>query len=111
MNASSAPYPAGVSEFEQAGIEAVESRLVAAPGVASARVRMECRLRELRPIAQTPMAGQLLLLDVLGIDVADEVLREGLIDPIALAAMGKLGGEAYSGATPARSLPRPRLDD
>lgn len=43
LNASSAPHPRGVSEFDAAGLEAAPSRLVATPRVAAAPAALECR--------------------------------------------------------------------
>ncbi|MEW6444662.1 MAG: flavin reductase family protein [Pseudomonadota bacterium] len=107
MNATAAPLPAGVSEFERCGIAAVTGLAVDAPGVAEAPVRYECRLREIVAVGEGPMAGQLMLLDVVHISIADEVLHEGRIDPALLDAVGKLGGEAYSSTRDRFTMARP----
>lgn len=96
MNASCAPLPYGDSEFAAAGLAPCASQWVAAPGVAEARARIECRLRELQRIGDGPMGGSLMLLDVLGISVDDALLRDGVVDAAQLDAIGKLGGNGYS---------------
>lgn len=95
MNACSGEYPPEASEFDVAGIARAASQSVAVPGVADAPVRYECKLREIVQIAPTPMAGSMMLLDVLGIHVNDAVLQGDAIAPALLETLGKLGGDAY----------------
>ncbi|SCK13775.1 flavin reductase family protein [Vogesella sp. LIG4] len=96
MNASCAPLPYGDSEFAAAGLAPCASQWVAAPGVALARARIECRLRDIQRIGDGPMGGSLMLLDVLGISVDDALLQDGAVDAALLDAIGKLGGDGYS---------------
>lgn len=110
MNASCADYPYEVSEFDAVGIPAVASRCVAAPGVAAAPVRFECRLREIQCISSQPLGGHLILLDVCHIHVADRVWQDGMIDQALLDAIGKLGGDKYSRTRDQFEMRRPRLD-
>ena len=49
INASSAPYPPGVSEFDAVGIERAASSRVNVPRVARAVVALECRLHSVLP--------------------------------------------------------------
>lgn len=107
MNQSCGDYPPEISEFDEVGIAQCVSQLVAAPGVASALVRFECKLREVKVIADAPMGGQMMLLDVVGIEVADDALAEGVIDPDVLQAVGKMGGDGYSVTTERFDLSRP----
>ncbi|WP_174872925.1 flavin reductase family protein [Vogesella oryzae] len=107
MNASCAALPYGESEFAAAGIAPCASRLVAAPGVALAPARIECRLREIQQIGSGPLGGTLMLLDVLGISVDDAVLRDGMVDSQLLDAIGKLGGDGYSATRERFDMPRP----
>lgn len=109
MNISCATYPPEVDEFEKAGLEKSTSHTVAAPGVKSALVRYECKLRELQTISDLPTGGTLMLLDVTGIEVADHALVEGQIDPSVLQAMGKMGGDLYNTTDQRIELPRPTI--
>ncbi len=47
MNATSAPFPRGVNEFERAGLTMAECRLVAAPRVAESPASLECKVVEI----------------------------------------------------------------
>lgn len=107
MNGSCAPYPPETGEFDAVGIESADSRVVSVPGVASAAVRMEGRLRDVVTIADTPMGGQVMLIDVLAIHVQDELLVDGQIDPTRIELLAKLGGDHYSLSQSARSMARP----
>ncbi|WP_127469837.1 flavin reductase family protein [Thiomicrorhabdus aquaedulcis] len=110
MNATSAQYPLGVSEFEQVGIESIVSQSVDALAVKDAKMQFECRLREVINLSNQPGGGVIILLDVLGINVADEVLNNGAIDAELLDAVGKMSGNDYSHTRQRFSLARPSID-
>lgn len=109
MNASCAEYPADVSEFDALGIARAASVQVAPPGVAQARVRYECRLRDVVTVSAAPQGGQLVLLNVLHLHVDDAVVVDGVIDEQRLAAPGKLGGDRYAIGGQILERARPRL--
>lgn len=111
MNQTSGEYPANIDEFAIAGLTAIDSRTVAAPSLRDAPVRFECRLREVLTFSPRPMGGRLVLLDVLHVAVADEILdANGQIDPARLDAIGKLGGDSYSGTRERFILARPKME-
>lgn len=107
MNSCAGLYPPEISEFDLAGLQRADSRLVQVPGVVDAPVRYECRLREVLPISTLPMGGTMMLLDVIGIEVSDSVAGEKGIDPKKLDALGKLGGDGYSNTREQHYLARP----
>lgn len=109
MNISSGEYPAGVNEFEKAGLAPLASQRVKAPGVANAPVRFECRLREVITIGTTPSAGQMMLLDVVHFSVDDRCMNGGSIDGHVLDAIGKLAGDGYSTTRDRFDLARPQV--
>lgn len=107
MNASCGDYPPGVSEFAAVGIATVSSHNVKPPGVLAAKVRFECRLREVIVISPEPMGGSMMLLDVVAIFVDDAISHHGSIDPALLQAIGKLGGNGYCTTGERFELERP----
>jgi flavin reductase (DIM6/NTAB) family NADH-FMN oxidoreductase RutF len=109
MNASCASHPPQVSEFDAAAVAKVASLRVAPPGVAAAPVRIECRLREVLAFSQQPMGGQMMLLDVLHIHARADALRDGILQPELVDAVGKLGGDGYSTIRERFELARPLL--
>ncbi len=109
MNATSADYPAGASEFAAVGIARAASVAVLPQGVAAAPVRFECKLRQVIEIAPGAAGGTLMLLDVVGIYVADQVLVDQQIAPQLLDAVGKMGGDHYASTRDRFALARPTL--
>ena len=109
MNASCADYPPEISEFDAVGIPFVASHSVSPPGVANAQVRFECTLREIQCLADQPMGGNLILLDVVNIFVDGAVLHDGNIDTMALDAIGRLAGDSYANTRQTFDLARPVL--
>lgn len=110
MNQSCADLPPDQSEFDFAGLTACESRWVKAPGVAAALVRMECGLRDVIRFGDHPGAGAMMLLDVLGFCVAPEALSDGSIRQDVIAAIGKMGGDAYCTTHTRFDMGRPSSD-
>jgi flavin reductase (DIM6/NTAB) family NADH-FMN oxidoreductase RutF len=109
MNASCGDYPPDVSEFSAVGIASEPSQLVAVAGVKDAKVRFECKLREVLAISSLPMGGHMMLLDVVNIFVNESVLVDGQIAPHLLNSIGKLGGDLYTTTDERFEMARPNL--
>ena len=109
MNQSCANYPSDVSEFDAANITKIDSQMVTVPSVADSKVRYECKLREVITISSEPGGGQMMLLDIVGICVDDEVFVDGYIDPTLLDAVGRMGGDYYATTKDKFALKRPEL--
>jgi flavin reductase (DIM6/NTAB) family NADH-FMN oxidoreductase RutF len=107
MNASCGDYPPDISEFSAVGIASCPSQRVKAPGVAAARVRFECTLRDVLKISDQPSGGSMMLLNVVSIAINDEVLENGAISARKLDAVGKMGGNDYSFTRELFALERP----
>lgn len=107
MNGSCANFPSDQSEIDQLGIETQNSQLVSVPGVAKAKVRFECTLRETLDLSTKPAGGTLILLDVLGIHINDNIADKGKINGKALNALGKLGGNDYCKLNDQVTIERP----
>jgi flavin reductase (DIM6/NTAB) family NADH-FMN oxidoreductase RutF len=107
MNQSSAEYPHGVNEFEQAGLTAVPADLVSAPRVAEAPIAFECRLFQIVPLGDQIEGGEVVLGRVVLLHVRDDVRRDGYIDVEALRPVARLAGSGYARVTDTFDLPRP----
>ncbi|MFT5706808.1 MAG: flavin reductase (DIM6/NTAB) family NADH-FMN oxidoreductase RutF [Oceanospirillaceae bacterium] len=107
MNGSCGNYPADIDEFTALNITTVNSEFVDVVGVANAPLRFECKLREIIEISNQPMGGSMILLDVLAVFVDDNCLVDNKIDPLLIAAVGKMGGDQYTKTTERFSLKRP----
>lgn len=108
MNACAARLPHGESEFAAFGIEASPSVKVRAPRVAAAPAAFECRVRQIVPVGEGPMAAHVVICDILWLHVRDDVLgADGAVDAARLDAVGRLGGEDYATTRDRFRLERP----
>ncbi len=116
MNQTSAMLPPDQSEWEFAGVAAEPSAVVHPPRVAGALAHLECRLTQAIPLgvgAPGKPSATLILAEVVHFAVAEDLLvrdtrgRLGVMDPASLAAVGRLGGIAYTRTTDRVSLARP----
>ncbi len=116
MNATSAPFPPEVSEWEAVGVTAEPATVVGPPRVAGALAHLECRLSHAIPLgvgAPGMPSTTLVVAEVVHFAVAADLLTRDTrgrllpIDPARLAAVGRLGGIAYTRTTDRVSLARP----
>jgi len=99
VNLTSAPAPAGVSEFGLAGLTPTPSQKVRPPRVGESPVALECvyletvRLagRDGRPAPYVVVFGE-----VVGVHIDDAVLVDGIVDPGLLRPIARLGGRDYA---------------
>lgn len=91
-------FPPEVDEFKQAGITAVPSERIKTPRVAESPVNFECAVVQILPLPEsiyTFVIGRVLCMHIR----EDLVMAGGRIDLPALAAVGRMTGNAYSRAT------------
>ena len=95
----------GVSEVARNGLRTVPSDAVRTPGLADARVRLECRLHRVVEIEEA--GTSLILARVVRIHAADGVLGpDGLVRIEALDPVARLGGETYGSVASVRTIAR-----
>jgi flavin reductase (DIM6/NTAB) family NADH-FMN oxidoreductase RutF len=111
-NASSAPYPAGVSEAERLGLDLITMAPVAVPRLAVAEIALACRLDRCIPVGEP--ATTLVLLQVVSVEIAEAVATAGgLPDPRRMRAWARVGGASWLApeAWHLVDLPRPGRAD
>jgi len=99
MNATSAPAPRAVDEFELAGLTKAPSREVAPPRVAESPAQLECRLVRIVELETgDPVAApnRLVIGRVVAIHIDDDVLVDGRVDIARLAPLARLGYRDYA---------------
>ena len=93
---ASCEFPKEVNEFSKAGFTAEPATLVKPPMVKESKVKMECKVHEIKPLGAEGGAGNLVLCEVLRMHIADEILNEnGMIDQRKLHHVARLGGDWY----------------
>ena len=108
VNATSRELPPGQSEADHAGLTLQPSAMVRPPRVAESPVHLECRVRQILPIGDGPLAANLVIGEVLLIHIADFVLDDrGAVDPRKLGTIARLGGDYYCRSTDLFEMERP----
>jgi flavin reductase (DIM6/NTAB) family NADH-FMN oxidoreductase RutF len=104
MNLTSTPAPAGVDEFEVAGLTKAPGRIVAAPRVLESPVNFECRLSQLVRLrgAEGPELDSWLVIgEVVAVHIDRGLIADGRYDTAAarpILRAGRLGD--YAEITP-----------
>lgn len=98
VSLSSCEYAKGVDEFIKAGFTKEAATIVQPPMVKEAKVKMECKVIEVKSLGETAGAGQLVIAEVLCMHVDESVLNEDgtMIDLHKLQPIARLGGDWYA---------------
>lgn len=97
---ASCEYPKGVDEFTKAGFTKEPASMVKPFLVKEAKVKLECRVMEVKSLGESGGAGQLVICEVICMHIADELLdAEGNIDQQSLELVARLGGDWYCKTT------------
>ncbi len=108
MNATSAALAYGESEFEKFGVDSAPSAKVRPPRVAAAPVSFECRVHQIVPIGQGPMAANVVIGLIELLYVNDQVIgADGFPDSARLDLIARMGGDWYATTRDRFSLKRP----
>ncbi len=97
VSLSSCEYPKGTNEFTKAGFTEEKASLVKPPMVKESKIKMECRVLEIKPLGTEGGAGNLVICEVLLMHIDDSILDENKkIDQTKLHHIARLGGDWYS---------------
>jgi flavin reductase (DIM6/NTAB) family NADH-FMN oxidoreductase RutF len=108
VNQSSKELPPGESEAAYVGVHTVASVKVKPPRVAESPVHLECKLMQIIPIGNGPIAGNLVIGEVVMIHIDDAVLdSKGKVDPRKLQTIARLGGDFWCRTTDLFEQKRP----
>jgi flavin reductase (DIM6/NTAB) family NADH-FMN oxidoreductase RutF len=97
VSLASCEYPKGVSEFAKAGFTEEPATLVRPPMVKESKVRIECRVLELKPLGEEGGAGNLVICEALRMHIDDAILDSAArrIDPRKFPLVARLGDDWY----------------
>jgi flavin reductase (DIM6/NTAB) family NADH-FMN oxidoreductase RutF len=109
MNATSAPFEAGVDEFAACGVAPAPCRLVRPPRVADAPAALECRVYRTvaLPAGADGRDSHVVIGEVVGIHLDDALIEDGRIDERRLAPLARLGYLNYATLGRILALARP----
>jgi len=93
---ASCEYPKNTNEFVKAGFTAEPATIVKPPMVKESKVKMECRVNEVKPLGDNGGAGNLAICEVMKMHIDDSILDENKkIDQQKLHHVARLGGNWY----------------
>jgi len=93
---ASCEYLKGVNEFVKTGLEPEPATLVRPPMVRAAKIKIECKVVEIKPLGQEGGAGNLVICEALLMHIADGLLDDNrMIDQRRLHHVARLGGDWY----------------
>lgn len=93
---SSCEYPKGTDEFTKSGLTPEPATLVAPPMVKESKVKLECKVLEVKALGTEGGAGNLIIAEILRMHIDDAILDEkGMIDQQKLQHIARLGGDWY----------------
>jgi flavin reductase (DIM6/NTAB) family NADH-FMN oxidoreductase RutF len=109
MNATSAVLPAGVDEMQAAGLTPAPARLVRPPRVVESPVQLECRLWKIveLPSWDPEEPNALIIGEVVGIHIADHLIKNGRVDIVAARPIARLGYSEYAVVADKFAMRRP----
>ncbi|MEC0174983.1 flavin reductase family protein [Paenibacillus favisporus] len=97
VNETAAKLPPNHSEIELAGLTPVESTKVSVPGVAEAKIRMECVLEQALELGGTGSDGcDFIIGRIVQFHIQEDLYENGRIDARRLAAVSRLAGNYYA---------------
>ncbi|HYE55317.1 MAG TPA: flavin reductase family protein [Chitinophagaceae bacterium] len=93
---ASCEFPKGTNEFIKAGFTPQPATTIAPPMVKESKVKMECRVLEVKPLGDKGGAGNLVICEVIVMHIDDSILNEkNMIDQRKLHHVARLGGDWY----------------
>ncbi|QNA44691.1 flavin reductase family protein [Lacibacter sediminis] len=97
VSLASCEFPKGTNEFIKAGFTQEAATVVQPPMVKESKVKMECKVVEVKPLGSEGGAGNLVICEVLRMHVDERILNaEGtMIDQRKLHHIARLGGDWY----------------
>lgn len=93
---ASCEYPKGTNEFIKAGFTEEPATLVKPPMVKESKVKMECKVVEVKPLGAEGGAGNLVICEVLRMHLDDSLFDENKkLDQRKIHHVSRLGGDWY----------------
>lgn len=96
VSLASCEFPKEISEFGKTGFTEEPATIVKPPMVKESKVKLECRVLEVKPLGTEAGAGNLVICEVLKMHIDDSLLDENKkIDQRKINHVARLGGDWY----------------
>ena len=97
VSLASCEFTKGTNEFVKAGFTEEKASLVTPPMVKESKVKLECKVIEVKPLGTEGGAGNLVICEVLCMHINESILDENnKIDQTKLHHVARLGGDWYA---------------
>lgn len=94
---ASCEFAKGTNEFIKAGFTEEKATLVSPPMVKESKVKLECKVLEVKPLGTEGGAGNLVICEVLCMHIDESILdADNKIDQTKLHHVARLGGDWYA---------------
>ncbi len=94
---ASCEFPKGTNEFIKAGFTMEKASMVSPPMVKESKVKLECKILEVKALGTEGGAGNLVICEVLCMHIDESILDENnKIDQTKLHHVARLGGDWYA---------------
>jgi flavin reductase (DIM6/NTAB) family NADH-FMN oxidoreductase RutF len=96
MSLASCEFPKGENEFVKAGFTEEKATLVKPPMIKESKIKLECKVIEVKPLGTEGGAGNLVICEVLCMHIDEIILDENKkIDQTKIQHVARLGGDWY----------------
>lgn len=97
VSLASCDFPKGTNEFIKAGFTAEPATLIKPPMVKESKVKMECKVLEVKHLGTEGGAGNLIICEIIRMHIDESILNESktMIDQQKLHHIARLGGDWY----------------
>jgi len=93
---ASCEFAKGINEFEKAGFTMQAANMVKPPMVKESKIKLECKVVEVKPLGNEGGAGNLVICEVLVMHIDESILDENnKIDQTKMHHVARLGGDWY----------------
>jgi flavin reductase (DIM6/NTAB) family NADH-FMN oxidoreductase RutF len=94
---ASCEFPKGTDEFTKAGFTAEKASFVKPPMVKESKIKLECKVNEIKPLGTEGGAGNLVICEVICMHIDESILDENKkIDQTKMHHVARLGGDWYA---------------
>ncbi|SCS69975.1 nitrilotriacetate monooxygenase component B [Staphylococcus caeli] len=108
INETAAPIHRTQNELDRTNLTYVDSECIPVPGVAEAKMRMECRLERIISLGDADEGSDLIIGQVEMFHIDDAIyIEDSKIDPQALKPVGRLAGHDYMSLGKTFTIQRP----
>ncbi|MBN9379258.1 MAG: flavin reductase family protein [Chitinophagaceae bacterium] len=97
ISLASCEYPKGTNEFVKAGFTEIPATRVRPPMVKESKIKIECKVIEVKPLGEEGGAGNLVICEALCMHIDDAILddEKKMIDQRRIHHIARLGGDWY----------------